>query len=279
MTEDGHVAAFLRDADRDRYFATLLLKPGQREAVQALYAYSADVASIRDRAREAAAGEIRVQWWIDAIKGEGHGNVRGNPLTAALLDTIASHRLPIAPIVRLADARRFDLYHDAMPDLASFEGYAGETTSALYQLAALIVDPAEAAGAADAAGHFGVAQALSGHLRALGYNAARGRLFLPLSVFAANGATLEDILGGRATDGVIAARNQLIELTQEHAAKARLAARRLPRSLQPIFAALALLPAQVARLQSTRMAPFSAPPEIADWRKLAAMAWLSWRGP
>lgn len=279
MTEGGYVASFLREADRDRYFATLLLAPDHREAVQALYAYSADVASIRDRAREAAAGEIRVQWWVDAIKGEGHGNVRGNPITAALLDTIARYRLPTAPLARLADARRFDLYHDAMPDLVSFEGYAGETTSALYQLAALIVDPAEAAGAADAAGHFGVAQALSGHLRALGFNAARGRLFLPLSVFTANGATLEDILSGRATDGLVAARSQLIELTQEHAAKARDAVKRLPRSLRPIFAAIALLPAEAARLHAMRDAPFSAPRELADWRKLAAMAWSSWRGP
>ena len=279
MTEGDHVANFLRDADKDRYFATLLLKSPEREAVQSLFAFSADVASIRDRAREAAAGEIRVQWWVDAIKGGGHGNVRGNPLAAALLDTMARHRLPSAPIVRLADARRFDLYHDPMPDLASFEGYAGETTSALYQLAALIVDPTEASGAADAAGHLGVAKALAGHLRALGYNAARGRLFLPLSVFAANGATLEDILGGRATDGVLAARNQLIELAQEHAAKARLAVKALPRSLHLVFAALALLPAEVARLQASQHAPFSPPPDVPDWRKLAAMAWFSWRGP
>ena len=69
-----------------------------------------------------------------------------------------------------------------------------------------------------------------------------------------------------------------IDLTQEHAAKARQAVKLLPRSLRPIFAALALLPAEVARLQSTRMAPFSAPPEVPDWRKLAAMAWFSWRG-
>lgn len=52
MSEDaGYVASFLRDADRDRYFATLLLKEPERTAIQSLYAFSADVASIRDRAR------------------------------------------------------------------------------------------------------------------------------------------------------------------------------------------------------------------------------------
>ena len=28
MTEGGYAATFLREADKDRYFATLLLKPG-----------------------------------------------------------------------------------------------------------------------------------------------------------------------------------------------------------------------------------------------------------
>jgi len=38
----GYVASFLRDADRDRYFATLLLKEPERTAIQSLYAFSAD---------------------------------------------------------------------------------------------------------------------------------------------------------------------------------------------------------------------------------------------
>src|SRR5690242_3766873 len=112
--EGGYVAQFLRDADRDRYFATLLLKGPEQAAVQALYAFAADVATIRDRAREPAAGEIRLQWWNDALKGTGHGNVRQNPLAAALLDAIEAYGLPAGPLVRLLAARRFDLYQDPM---------------------------------------------------------------------------------------------------------------------------------------------------------------------
>ena len=106
MSEDaGYVASFLRDADRDRYFATLLLKEPERTAIQSLYAFSADVASIRDRAREPTAGEIRLQWWADALKGTGHGNVRQNPLAAALLDAMSRYGLPSGPLLRLVAAR------------------------------------------------------------------------------------------------------------------------------------------------------------------------------
>ncbi|RYE86059.1 MAG: phytoene/squalene synthase family protein, partial [Hyphomicrobiales bacterium] len=65
----SHVADDLKANDRDRYFATLVLPEPQRAAIQALYAFNIDVATVRDRAREPAPGEIRLQWWVDAIKG------------------------------------------------------------------------------------------------------------------------------------------------------------------------------------------------------------------
>ncbi len=271
MTEPGGYAAnFLREADRDRYFATLLLKPAERAAIQALYAFSADVASIRDRAREPAAGEIRLQWWVDAIKGEGHGNVRQNPLAAALLDAIAAYRLPAGPLLRLLAARRFDLYQDPMPDVQSFEGYAGETVSVLYQLAAMVLNGGEEVEAGDAAGHLGVALSLIGHLRAFGFNASTGRIFLPMNVFSANGVTDGEILAGQESEGLFAALAQIADLAAEHLDAADAAVRLLPRRLRPAFSQLALLRGQLKRTAaSTR--PFASLPDVADWRKLGAL--------
>ena len=276
MTDGGYAATFLREADKDRYFATLLLKPGQREAVQALYAFSADVASIRDRAREPAAGEIRLQWWVDAIEGDGHGNVRQNPLADALLDAIAAWRLPAGPLLRLLAARRFDLYQDAMPDLRSFEGYAGETVSVLYQLAAMVLNGGEEVETGDAAGHLGVAHAAVGHLRAFGFNASVGRIFLPMNIFSANGVMDGEILAGRESEGLFAALGQVAELAGEHLDKAEAAIGALPRELRPAFAPVAMLRGQLARAAASRQ-PFASLPDIADWRKLAALQWWSLR--
>lgn len=273
MTEPGAYAAnFLREADRDRYFATLLLKRAERAAIQALYAFSADVASIRDRAREPAAGEIRLQWWVDAIKGEGHGNVRQNPLAEALLDVIAAYRLPAGPLLRLLAARRFDLYQDAMPDVASFEGYAGETVSVLYQFAAMILNGGEEIETGDAAGHLGVAHAAVGHLRAFGFNASMGRIFLPLSIFSANGVTDGEILAGRASEGLFAALQQVAELAGEHLDAAEGAIRRLPRALRPAFASASILHDQLKRAAASSR-PFASLPDIEDWRKLGTLQW------
>jgi phytoene synthase len=271
-TSAAYAAQFLRERDRDRYLATLVLGPEARPALTALYAFNADVASVPERAREPAAGEIRLQWWTDALTGEGHGNVRSNPLADALLDAAAAHDLPVAPLARLIAARRFDLYQDPMPDLPTFEGYAGETVSVLYQLGAMVLNggPVETG---DAAGHLGVAQALVGHLRAFGYNSSRGRIFLPWSVLAANGVTEGEVLAGQPSEGLAEAEGQLAEIAADHLRKAEAAIGELPRRLRPAFAPVALLRAQLRRLEFN--APFAPPRELADWRKIAGLAW--WR--
>jgi phytoene synthase len=267
-----HAATFLRANDRDRYLASLILRPGQRDAVQALWAFSADVASIRERAREPAAGEIRLQWWADALSGKEHGAVRANPLADALLRAIEDARLPAGALLRLVAARRFDLYDDPMPDVQAFEGYAGETASVLYQLAAMILNEGAEVASGDAAGHLGVAHALVGHLRAFGLNASRGRLFLPLDVFAANGVTEAEIFSGVVSEGLLAAHAQLIELSRDHLERARGAVATLPRPIRPAFCVIALLTQQLREIEARSESPFTAPREMADWRKIATLA-------
>lgn len=270
-------ADFLRRHDRDRYYATLVVKPRVREAVQAIFAFNADVATVRDRAREPAPGELRLQWWTDALTGEGHGSVRQNPLADALLDTIDSYRLPAGALVRLVAARRFDLYDDPMPDLETFEGYGGETASVLYQLAAIILNGGGEVESGDAAGHLGVAHALIGHLRAFGLYASRGRLFLPLSVFESNGVSEGEILSGTVSEGMLAAHAELVGLAREHLHKAGAAIAALPRRLRPAFAMVALLEAQLRVVEAANEMPFAAHREPADWRKLAMLAWWTLR--
>jgi phytoene synthase len=267
-------ATELRANDRDRYFATLVLPDAERAAITSLYAFSADIASIRDRAKEAAAGEIRLQWWHDALTGEGHGAVRANPLADAVLDTVAECGLPIPALIRMIDARRFDLYDDPMPDMATFEGYAGETASALYQLAAMILNrgPVEPG---DAAGHLGVAHALIGHLRAFGYNASRGRIVLPRDVFATCGVNEADIRAAKESENLSVALTRFADLATDHLRKADTAIAELPRNLRAAFAPIALLSTQLKRLNLD--APFAAQPDLADWQKIAVLGWWKLR--
>lgn len=266
-----YVATYLREADRERYLSTLFVPPEARTSVQALLAFAADIAGVPARVREPAAGEIRLQWWVDALEGSGHGDVRQNPLAAALLDAMSTSGIASGALVRLVRARRFDLFHDPMPDVASFEGYAGETESVLLQLSAMLLNGGEEL-PGDAAGHIGVARALVGHLRAFGYNASRGRLFLPLNVFLANGTTEEEVLAGKPGPELMAALAQIADMALEHMTKGEAALAELPRAARSCFALAALLRPQLALLRR-KSQPFAVPPDLSDWRKLLAMSW------
>ena len=273
----AHAADSLRKGDRDRYLSTLVLTGDHRDAITALYAFNADVASIRERVSDPAPGEIRLQWWADALDGEGHGAVRQNPVADALLDTTARYTIPAGTLQRLIGARRFDLYEDPMPELERFEGFAGETVSTLYQLAAMILNDGATVETGDAAGHLGVAHAMIGHLRAFGYVSSQGRIVLPWSIFAANGVREGEIFSGQASEGVVEALGQISELAADHLAKAEAAIAALPDKLKPAFAPVAVLNAQLARYHRQSPGPFAIAPDDADWRKIARLAWWSWR--
>jgi phytoene synthase len=270
-------AESLRASDRDRYLATLVLPTAKRNAITALYAFNADVAGIRERVSNPAPGEIRLQWWVDALEGVGHGEVRKNPAADALLSTSDEYNLPSGTLLRLLGARRFDLYDDPMPDLESFEGYAGETASTLYQLAAMILNDGEALDAGDAAGHLGVAHALIGHLRSFGYHASQGRIMLPWSIFAANGATEADIFAGAETEGVVTAIGQVTELAADHLSKAEAAIATLTGKIRPAFAQVALLRAQLERYKAQQTNVYAVAADDTDWRKIMRLMLWSWR--
>lgn len=267
----------LRTTDRERFLSTLILKGAHRDAVTALYAFSADVAAIRDRVSEPAPGEIRLQWWNDALSGEAHGAVRQNPIADALLDTIAAYAIPIGTLQRLLGARRFDLYDDPMPDVESFEGYAGETNSTLYQLAAMVLNDGQPVETGDAAGHLGVAHAYIGHIRAFGFNAARGQIFLPWSVLSANGVGEVEIFSGTQSEGLHAAMGQYQDMARAHLEKARAAIPALPAPLRPAFAPIAVLDAELRRLDRALSNPFQPPPHSPDWQRILRLTWWAWK--
>src|SRR6187551_376549 len=133
-----HCEALVRAGDKDRYLATLFAPAGMRGPLFALYAFDAEIASVRERAREPMPGEIRLQWWRDVIDGVRAGEAAANPVAAALTDTIARFALPKPPLIDLIEAHAFDLYDDPMPTLEALEGYVRRTSAAICDLAAQV---------------------------------------------------------------------------------------------------------------------------------------------
>ena len=56
MNNFEHCAALVREADRDRYLATLFAPAEHRDALFALYAFNVEIARVRDLGARADAG-------------------------------------------------------------------------------------------------------------------------------------------------------------------------------------------------------------------------------
>jgi len=240
--EEAYAAclATLRSTDLDRYLACLLLPEDKRGALAALYAFSAELARIRDLIREPLPGEVRLQYWRDLIEGQPHGDSQSNPIAAGISYAISDHRLPRAALAAMTEARIFDLYDDPMPDRNAFEGYAGETSAALIQLGALILDPENARRVSEAAGYAGIAQLVAGCLLLLPIHVRRGQVFLPGDILSAVGLDAAGFLKGEDPRRTKAALSAFIGYGRDHLARARAEKPSLGKSTKLAFLTVSL---------------------------------------
>lgn len=236
---EAQLFAELREADRDRYLAALLSPASHRDALTALYLFNAELARVRERISEPLPGEVRLQYWRDLLQGEGHGESERNPLAALLLKTLAAYNLPAAPLIGMTEARIFDLYDDPMGTISEFEGYAGETASALIQLASLVLDRQAAVDKADCAGHAGVAQAVAGSLLLMGRHRANGQVFIPGEILSATGLDRESFLLASDRERVGNAIRAFAGFGRSHLARFH-AFGRIPKEIAPAYLPLSV---------------------------------------
>ncbi|CAA2106377.1 All-trans-phytoene synthase [Methylobacterium bullatum] len=270
----AHCEALVREGDPDRYFATLFAPAAFRPHLFALAAFSLTIARVRDAVTNPMAGEIRLQWWRDALQGEARGDVKANPVAAALDDAIVRRKLGRQPFVDLIDARVFDLYDDPMPRVNDLEGYCGETASSLIRLGGLVLcDGAEPGGAA-AAGHAGVAYGVVGLLRALPWHARNGQVYLPADILKDHGVTREDIVTGRGGPGLLGATADLRSLARRHLKAFEDSRATIAPAALPAFLPTALVEPSLAMMERLGYDPLNTTIALPRWRRL----WRLWRG-
>jgi 15-cis-phytoene synthase len=133
----AYCQGLVREGDKNRFLADLFAPAEARPHLHALQAFNFEIASVRHRVSEPMAGEIRLQWWREVLAGERPGE--GSPVAAALLDTVLLRQLPGSALLRIIDAREFDLAEEPMAELAGLETYAAETAGTLFQLSAQLL--------------------------------------------------------------------------------------------------------------------------------------------
>ena len=133
----GEVRRAARDLAYDDYLAALLAPGAQQADFLAIAALMGELARIPLHVTDAALGEIRLQWWRDALAADGPS---GHPVADAV--RAMQPRLPvpvgdfIAPVL---EARAAELYAEPFATRAAFDAYVMSPELAAMRLRAALL--------------------------------------------------------------------------------------------------------------------------------------------
>ena len=273
----SYCAQQLRRFDNDRYLTALFVPAARREAIFALYAFNLEVARTAEAVSEPRLGQIRLQWWREALDGIYADRPARHEVVAPLAEAVRRHGLKRAHFDRLIDAREFDLEVQAPETLAALEDYAENTSSSLVQLALQVLG-AKGATAESAGRHVGIAFALTGLLRAVPFHASRKRHFLPRDLAKARGlepGTLFDLRASAALSGLA---EDIATRAREHLARARAQWSVTPKAALPALLPAVLAGQALATLRKARYDPFDPRVQAQNPNRVFRLAWARLRG-
>lgn len=189
------------------FLATMLLPPGKRPFVHALYGFARYADEIVDDlgstlTTEQKAGDL--QRLGDELFADLDRGWSDHPISAATVDTVVRWRIPRAHIEAFLHSMRMDL---DVTDYATYEDlyeYVYGSAAVIGLQMVPILEPSDPA-AAVAAEQLGVAFQLANFIRDVAEDLDRGRIYLPLDELASFGVTPDTLHQRQATPAVKAA--------------------------------------------------------------------------
>ncbi len=243
----NRLAAAVRSADPDRYFASLLAPAPQRPYLFAFYAFNAEVARVAQNVREPMLGAIRLEWWRETVEAAAKGTARNHDVARGLASLFAQRRVALADFEALIAARAIESAAGHFADFSALEAHVESTSGAVMRLAAQILVGDPAPGVRQGLREAGLAYGLAGLLRALPFHNGRRRLYMPLDLLSALALTPEAFFDLASNDPRRqAAVRQVALKARDHFAAARQAAR--PGAALPALLPAALVPLYLRKL-------------------------------
>ena len=167
-------AQLVERGDPDRFIASMAAPPAVRRVLFPLYAFNLEVSRAPWLTQEPMIGEMRLQWWRDALDEIAQGGpVRRHEVATPLASVLSAQATE--PLDALILARRWDLYREPFEDEAAFTAYIEATAAGPLHAAALSLGAAPVEVLADA----GFALGLANWFRAIPALEAAGRFPLP----------------------------------------------------------------------------------------------------
>ncbi len=262
-----------RKQDRDRFLCTLFAPEEAREGLYTLLAFNAEIAKSREVVSEPLLGEIRLQWWRDAIEriySEPDGVFDDHAVMAELAKNIKHFNLSRKNLDQLIDARARDMIDEPPENEAELRDYTMGTAAKLNTSFMEILRPTGQSLTETliaAADHVGVAWALTGLVRASASHAGTQRVMIPQTVMQACGFDKYIFFAGRSTPEIKQATKHMVGLARAEISQARtLLGSKVDKRYLAVFLQASLAEFYLRRIEKLDYNPFS--PKIEEARAL-----------
>lgn len=251
------VRQWARRLSYDRYLASLLAPKAARPLLWALHGFAGEIAHIPERMSEPMLGEIRFQWWRDALDGVVRGERSGNPLADALAPVIVDDGARLAKLKGMVDARAFDLGGAEMADVRALTTYLAKTEGQEFALAVQLLSGETSPEVESACVQAGIAYGLARLLCTLPLCLARGAMPIPSELLRLNQAGEPAALNDIEPVQLNNALSDAAELAADASATARRHVGMLSRIVRPAVLPLALVPSYLAAARRPGRDPLS----------------------
>jgi phytoene synthase len=234
------IADAAREGEPDRYLAALLAPRPQRDALLALAAFSAEVRRIALLVHEPAMGDIRRQWWRDALAMPAPLRI-GHPVADALRAAAQAHALPGELLAGVIDAHACYPGNATPLSEAEVEAHLWGAEGALHALAAQVLAAPPGAETLEGCRAAGEAYGRVRLLNDLPLLLASARIAPAGTVLAGAGSTMEELRSQAGAAMIEALLGEQAVRIRDSLAPARRFALGLPRPARVAFLPLALV--------------------------------------
>jgi len=279
-TATDYCASQTSQHDKERYLSALFAGEAQRASLFALYAFNLEIAKTRESVSEPMLGEIRLQWWREAIDEIYEGRPRRHEVVEALATAIGAHDLPKQLFHQIIDARTFDIYDEPMATFGDLIDYAASTSQSLMKLAALCLTEGRPLSDEEKVvlRHLGIAYGLAGVLRAFHFHASQGLVLVPSDLLGEPAALREAILSGRWDKGIHAALKQIATKAEEHYRDGKRDFRRTRTIIRPALLPAAGVMSNIKRVRRGAFNAFEEPVDAPQYLRQLQMLWAQVTG-
>ena len=265
----------VRRVDEDRWLAARFAEPPVRQRLSDFYAAVYEIARIPESVREPALGEIRLQWWRDAVAEiyAGRGAAKF-PAAEGLAALVRETSLDRALVDRMIEARAKDLEVRPFETWPELEAYIDATAGAVIQLAAKACAPdlVQSRQILELFRNAGRVWGYTGLVRSLTLWNERRRTFFPQKLLDHVHLTPDDLFAGATTHATSSACRAVLERAVHCHKEVRRLSYGAPKEFFPAYGYVALVSDYMRALDRPYDGAAKVPLFKRQWRLVTAAA-------